>query len=211
MDGVTTLFYLIVLFLSVTIHEVSHGVVALALGDRTAKEAGRLTLNPLKHLDPFGSLLLPLILILFKSPFLFAWAKPVPYNPYNLKNPRKDAALIAAAGPLSNLILALAFGILLRVVVPFFPVASVLNLIAFMNIVILLNIVLAVFNLVPIPPLDGSRILALILGNRAIGFQRALEQYGFVILLFFIFFAMDILFPIIRALYHAFAGPYAFF
>src|SRR3989338_4079103 len=111
MDFRIILFQIIVLFFSVVIHEVSHGVVALMLGDKTAKDAGRLTLNPLKHIDPFGSVLLPVLLLIAQSPILFAWAKPVPYNPYNLKNPKSGAALIAAAGPLSNIILAVIFGI----------------------------------------------------------------------------------------------------
>ena len=201
------IFQLIVLIFSVMVHEVSHGYVAERLGDPTARLAGRLTLNPKKHLDPFGSFLLPLgLYILTKGSFVFGWAKPVPYNPLNLKNPRTGAATIAAAGPLSNLILAGVFGILLRILAPadFAPSAIAL----FFSLIIYLNILLAVFNLVPIPPLDGSKVLFAILpkSEGSHQFMNFLERYGFLFLLIFIFYGFNLIIPIIHTIYFFLAG-----
>src|SRR3989344_6990168 len=106
---------LLILFFSMVIHEVAHGYVAKYLGDDTAEKMGRLTLNPIKHIDLFGSIILPLMLVLTKSPFIFGWAKPVPLNPFNLRNPKTQSGIIAAVGPLSNIVLALAFGLIVRV------------------------------------------------------------------------------------------------
>ncbi len=209
MDFQIIIFQIIVLFFSVVIHEVSHGVVALMLGDKTAKDAGRLTLNPLRHIDPFGSIFLPLLLIISQSPILFGWAKPVPYDPRNLKNPKKGAALIAAAGPLSNISLAIIFGIILQIFIPFLPLAAAGNFLLFINIIILVNVVLAIFNLVPIPPLDGSKILFMILGNRFRELQIALTRYGFMILIIFILWGVDIIDPVIFGLYRIIAGKFA--
>ena len=155
MQGIDFVFSVAVLIFSVVIHEVSHGYAANALGDSTAKHAGRLTLNPLPHLDLFGSLVLPLITY-WAGGFIFGWAKPVPYNPYNLSNQRWGPAIVAAAGPAANLLIALIFGLLIRI-------APVIGAPAgFMSIattIVFINILLAVFNFVPIPPLDGSKIL----------------------------------------------------
>ena len=149
----TIIFFLIVLIFSIVIHEVAHGSVANLLGDPTAKYAGRLTLNPIKHLDLFGSVLVPLFLIILRSPVLFGWAKPVPINPYNFKDPKWDGAKVAVAGPGANILVALIFGLAIR----FFPLpASILTI---FSIIVILNLILAIFNLVPIPPLDGSHIL----------------------------------------------------
>ena len=149
------IFQIAILLFSVVVHEVSHGAVAYALGDPTAKNEGRLTLNPLSHLDFFGSIVLPIILYM-TSGFIFGWAKPVPYNPYNLKNQKYGPAMVGIAGPLSNLIIAVVFGFLVRF-------SYALNLPqAFFEIalyIVFLNLILTVFNLVPIPPLDGSNIL----------------------------------------------------
>ncbi|MBI2033661.1 MAG: site-2 protease family protein [Candidatus Liptonbacteria bacterium] len=208
MDSILILiFQLIVLIFSVMVHEVSHGYVAERLGDPTARLAGRLTLNPLRHLDPFGSFLLPLgLYILTRGSFVFGWAKPVPYNPLNLKNPRTGAATIAAAGPLSNLILAGVFGILLRIFAPTDFAPSAISL--FFSLIIYLNILLAVFNLVPIPPLDGSKVLFAFLG-RGEGshqFMSFLERYGFLFLLIFIFYGFRLIIPIINTIYFFLAG-----
>src|SRR3989344_5255968 len=164
------IFSLVVFIFSVMIHEVSHGVVAYKLGDDTAKAMGRLNLNPLSHIDPVGSIFLPLFLILINSPILFGWAKPVPYNPNNLKNPRSGAALIGAAGPLSNLLMAAIFGIFSRLLPLDYQTRVVLAqavpqgaaelistpfeaLFFAFAIIVFINTLLAIFNLVPIPPL----------------------------------------------------------
>lgn len=201
------IFQLIVLVMSVVIHEVSHGIVALWQGDQTAKFLGRLTLNPIKHLDLWGSFLVPLGLFVFSGGnFLFGWAKPVPYNPYNLRNQKWGAAMVGAAGPLSNFILAVVFGIALR----FFPVASELtilqNLFQFFVIIVMLNILLGVFNLVPIPPLDGSKLLFSMLPPHMERIKIFLEQYGFAILLFFVFFAFKAIFPLVESLFQLITG-----
>ena len=189
------IFQLVVLIFSIIIHEVSHGAMALYLGDDTAKRLGRLTLNPLKHIDPFGSVILPLILAipLFfgGSSIIVGWAKPVPYNPNNLKNPRTGAGLIGAAGPLANVLIAVIFAVLLHVPVTF-GFDGGLSL-AF-SLIILLNLLLAIFNLVPIPPLDGSKVLFALLPESFRSWERVLEIYGIWLLLLLIFFA----FPIIR-------------
>lgn len=173
-----------ILIMSVVIHEVSHGYAALMLGDPTAKFAGRLTLNPVKHLDPWGSVLIPLLLVISQAGILFGWAKPVPYNPYNLRNQKYGPAIVGAAGPLSNLALALIAGITLRA----FFVAGIFDgfIIQILAIIIFINVLLMVFNLLPIPPLDGSKLLFAILPVSE-HTKMMLDQYGFVILIAFIF------------------------
>lgn len=151
------------LILSIVAHEAAHGYVANWLGDPTARLAGRLTLNPLKHIDLWGSIIIPGLLYLSGSGILFGWAKPVPYNPYNLKNQRWGEALVAGAGPATNLLIAIAFGLLIRFAgldlgVPLFLLAGA---------IVRINIVLTFFNLIPIPPLDGSKVLVAFLPIRA--------------------------------------------
>jgi len=191
---IITIFSIIILILSVVIHEISHGYAALFLGDTTAKYDGRLTLNPLKHLDPFGSVILPLMLSILPGSFVFGWAKPVPYNPYNLRNRRWGELAVALAGPVSNIIIAVIISIIIRF-------ASVLSLSAafvqLLWIAVLINIVLAVFNLVPIPPLDGSKILFNLFPSLDMRFRELLERWGFLILLFFIIFLWDFVYPVI--------------
>ena len=195
------LFYIIILLFSVVVHEVSHGVMADKLGDPTARLAGRLTLNPIRHIDPFGSIILPLIMVLLPGNFIFGWAKPVPVNPYQLKNPERDGALIAGAGPASNLLLAAIFALFIKMgeIVASSLIVQSLPLLAA---IVWVNIILAVFNLVPIPPLDGSKILFAFLPRSADRFKFALEQNGTIILLFFIFFGFGLILPIASFLYN---------
>jgi Zn-dependent protease len=214
-SAIPAIFQIAVLIFSVVIHEVSHGLVALMLGDPTAKHLGRLTLNPLKHLDPFGSVILPLLLVLARSPFLIGWAKPVPYNPYNLRNPfsrfgtRNDwgPALVGAAGPLSNIFIALIFGAGIRALAIFGGGSLILqNLAEIFGLIVLINLVLAIFNLVPIPPLDGSKVLFALMPYQWRGVEVFLQQYGFFLLLIFIFFFSHLLFPIVSLLFRLFSG-----
>ena len=184
------LFLIIILIFSIVIHEVSHGVMANYLGDPTAKYAGRLTLNPIPHIDPIGSIILPGILIMMNmilpgGGIIFGWAKPVPINPYNFRDQKYGSAKVALAGPAANLVIALVFGLSLR----FFPV-----LVAFpgfdlmFSYIVYINILLAVFNLLPVPPLDGSHILFTFLPPGMENIKIFLSQFGLFILLFIIFF-----------------------
>ena len=195
------LFFFLIIIPSAIIHEFSHGWVADRLGDPTARYAGRLTLNPIVHIDKWGTLLMPLLLyFLTGGAFIFAYAKPVPYNPYNLKNQKWGPSLVAVAGPLSNFLLAAMFGAAIQ----FLPLTP--SLIGLLSIIVYANVLLGVFNLVPIPPLDGSKILYAILPDSMGQIKRLLEQYGFFILLIFIFFFFHLITPIIQFLYFLFTG-----
>ena len=179
------IFLIIVLIFSIVIHEVSHGAMAYHLGDPTAKYAGRLTLNPLKHLDPIGSVILPLLLVVIRSPILFGYAKPVPINPYNFRDQKYGSLKVSLAGPGANLAVAVFFGLLLR----FIPLLSSFSgLIQIFSYIVYINILLAVFNLLPIPPLDGSHVLFTFLPPSAIKIKIFLQQFGFFILIFIILF-----------------------
>ncbi len=153
-----TIFWLLVLVFSVILHEVAHGYMANYLGDPTAKLQGRLTLNPLKHIDPLGTLFLPFLLFITGSSILIGYAKPVPYNPYNIKN-KNGEALVAGAGPGTNILLAIIFGLLIR----FFGGIMDPALVQALMIIVSVNVFLAIFNLIPIPPLDGSKVLSALL------------------------------------------------
>lgn len=214
------IFQILVLIFSVVIHEVSHGYAALMLGDKTAQYAGRLTLNPLKHLDPFGSLLLPALSYML-SGFIFGWARPVPYNPHNLRNPfgklgagkNWGPAMVGAAGPLANISLAIIFGLLVRFLPALVTGPSaifVINFISIAGTIALLNLVLAIFNLIPIPPLDGSKLLFAVLPYQWRSVETFLEQYGFFLLLIFIFFFSQWLLPAVRFLFWLITGTSPF-
>lgn len=207
------IFQLVVLLFSVMIHEISHGAVALAMGDTTAKDAGRLTLNPAKHLDFVGSFLVPITLFVFSGgAFVLGWAKPVPYNPFRLKNPKLGAGVIGIAGPVSNIVIAAAFAGILRALAPFAELNTIFpTLILLFNFVVYINVLLAVFNLLPIPPLDGANVLFAILPKMFAGIYHALERYGFFILLLFLFFGFQIIIPIIQNFYRLLVGNLAIF
>jgi Zn-dependent protease len=195
---------IIILILSVVVHEVSHGFAADWLGDPTPRLQGRLTLNPIKHLDPIGSVLLPLLMVLSHTGFVFGWAKPVEYNPYNIRNKRRGEILIALAGPASNILLATVFSLIIRgvlamngVVGPFIQVCAY---------VVLINITLAIFNLIPIPPLDGSKIFLSLLPNQYGPMRMFLEKYSMILLLVVVLFLWKIIAPIVPALFTLLTG-----
>lgn len=201
------IFQIIILIFSVIIHEISHGFTALYFGDRTAQYEGRLTLNPVKHLDWFGSIILPLALYLTNAGFMIGWAKPVPYNPYNLKNRNIAEPLIAFSGPLSNLFVALIFGLIIRGLVSANLYTS--PLISIFGFVVLINISLAIFNLIPIPPLDGSKILFSVLPtDLKHKFHQISETYGLLIILAVVIFLPNIISPIIALFFKLFTGIY---
>ena len=203
MDATNAIFYIAILIMSVVIHEVSHGFMAEWFGDKTARFAGRLTLNPLKHLDLFGSILLPAVLILSHSPFLFGWAKPVPYNPDNLSNRKWGTIAVASAGVLANFCIAILFGVIIRFTLGLTPPEGFYFI---TSTIVRINIVLGIFNLVPIPPLDGSKILFSFLPDKAFSFIRAYEQYSLILLLIFIIFLSPYLAPVLGFLFHFLTG-----
>lgn len=205
MNTIDGIFYIAVLVMSVVIHEISHGFIARYFGDQTAYFAGRLTLNPLKHLDLFGSILLPALLVLTKSPFLIGWAKPVPYNPTNFKNKKIGEIAVASAGVLANLFLALFFGLILR-----FTVNSSLpeGFYFIITSIVVVNLGLAIFNLVPIPPLDGSKILFNILPSRFGYFISLFERYSLVFIIIFVVFLSSYLMPVLQFLFRVITGLY---
>ena len=181
-----------VLVFSVIIHEVAHGYVAYRLGDPTARDAKRLTLNPLPHIDLMGSILLPLFLVVIKSPVLLGWAKPVPFNPRYFRDVKKGVMLVGLAGPASNLILAAAAGLILRIL----PFEGIIGYLLAQLCVV--NVILALFNLIPIPPLDGSRVVIGFLPSPMITDYLKLEPYGFLIIFGLLYLGVldNILIPI---------------
>lgn len=198
-------FSFVVLIFSIVIHEFSHGWMADHLGDPTARHMGRLTLNPVPHIDLMGSIIVPLILLISSAGFIIGWAKPVPYNPYNLRDKKNGEMLVAFAGPASNLLLALVFGIMIRILL-LQGIGIDSSVISFFSIVVLYNILLAVFNLVPIPPLDGSKILFHFLPYSAHNIRETMERNGMLFLVIFILFGFKFILPIMFFLFSLFTG-----
>lgn len=200
---------IVIIILSIIFHEVAHGYVANWLGDPTARLSGRLTLNPMPHIDPIGSVLVPGILMLSGTPFLIGWAKPVPYNPYNLRHGKWGEALVAFAGPATNIIIAVVFALLLRLG---FLVSPLLIQVAILA--IFANIAVAIINLIPIPPLDGSKILRALLPYQAALAYGRLEQmtyafgpFGLIgILLLLVFVFSEAVFTFVRLLFSLLTG-----
>ncbi len=169
---------------AITVHEVAHGWMAKKFGDKTAFLQGRLTLNPLKHIDPFGTVILPVLMLISFSGFIFGWAKPVPVDGRNFKNPKRAMMIVALAGPVSNLLMATAWALLARLGVLLHEFEFVSLPFIYMGVAgISINLVLALINLLPIPPLDGSRVLSGLLPNYLAWQFNRLERFGFIILL----------------------------
>jgi Zn-dependent protease len=183
---------------AITVHEVAHGWVARHFGDRTAEMLGRLTLNPVKHIDPLGTLIVP-ALALMTTGFLFGWAKPVPVAMRNLRNPRRDMVLVAAAGPAVNIVMALFWALFIKLVIALGLEGMTAQFFLTMGqIGVFINVILAVFNMLPIPPLDGGRVMSGLLPPRASTRLDSIEPYGLIIVLAFIFFAWGYLRPVIN-------------
>lgn len=184
---------LVILILSIVLHEVAHGYAANWLGDPTARLAGRLSANPLLHIDPIGSILVPGILYFTGAQFLFGWAKPVPYNPYNLNNQKWGEAIVAAAGPLTNLLLAIIFAVVIRLAPALSLSAAFVEMAGY---IVFINVLLAIFNAIPFPPLDGSKIIepflpfGLALKYRAV--KNYMENLGFIGLFLCVFIFIQI-------------------
>lgn len=202
---VETLFFLVILIFSIIIHEIAHGYMAEWFGDPTARLAGRLTLNPVPHIDPLGSIILP-ALMLFSTggTFAFGWAKPVPYNPYNLRNFKWGTVCVGLAGVGANLLIATIFGLMIRYADPLGitvgPFAQMLATIVY------LNIVLAVFNMIPFPPLDGAKVLWVFLPIRFQYIHDYLEQNWLLFIVFIVFFAQAIIGPISGFIFREITG-----
>lgn len=189
MDLITAVVSIIVLVYSAILHEIAHGYVAERLGDPTARLLGRLTLNPKNHIDPFMSIALPLILILSGSPVVFGAAKPVPVDTFNLRDGRKDIALVSLAGPATNIIIAIICALLIKLLETYSIFGSYQAYVFwFLLISVRLNLLLAIFNLIPIPPLDGSKVFALILPEKEANTYLSIGSVGMFILFFLLLF-----------------------
>ncbi|MFA7350727.1 MAG: site-2 protease family protein [Methylotenera sp.] len=193
--------YAMPVIFAITVHEAAHGYAAKYFGDMTAHNAGRITLNPLKHIDPFGTILLPALTIMLGG-ILFGWAKPVPVDFARLRNPKKDMLWVAAAGPASNFVMAVFWALVLKYSVSM-PEAFVLPLTLMAKAGVMINIVLMVLNLLPLPPLDGGRIAVSLLPHHLAQPFAQLERYGFIILIVLLFTGVlsKILMPLISVVY----------
>lgn len=202
--SILIIFSIIVLVLSVVVHEVAHGFVADKFGDPTARYQGRLTFNPIKHIDPFGSIILPIIMAILPGGLILGWAKPVPINPYNFKRRKLGEFASAFAGPLSNMLIASIFIVAIRLAVVYDinPVFIQLS-----SVIVLINAVLAFFNLIPIPPLDGYRIASILLpSNITEKYELFAQRFGIFFVLFFVLFFWGPLFMILTQLLNILAG-----
>lgn len=183
------LIFLVVLVFSAILHEIAHGFVAERLGDPTARLMGRLTLNPKSHIDPFMSILLPLILLISGSPVVFGAAKPVPVDPFNFREPKKDMAIVSLAGPGTNVLIAIIAAIIFKLLA-FAPSSNIIIdlLMSLAQIFVYVNLLLAIFNFIPIPPLDGSKIFALLLPDREAATYLSIGSFGILIIFFLLMF-----------------------
>jgi Zn-dependent protease len=191
MDLVLGLVSLVILVYSAILHEIAHGFVAEKLGDPTARLMGRLTLNPKSHIDPFMSILLPLLLIISGSPVVFGAAKPVPVDPFNFRDGRKDLAIVALAGPATNVLIAVAAAVALKILM-IFAASSTSSLLipvaTFLALIVRMNLLLAIFNFIPIPPLDGSKVFALLLPDKEAAAYMSVGTFGILIIFFLLMF-----------------------
>jgi Zn-dependent protease len=201
-DIILSILSIVILMISVILHEVSHGYMADWLGDPTPRLHGRLTLNPLRHIDPVGSIVVPIITSL--AGFTFGWAKPVVYNPYNLKNKRRGEFLIAAAGPLSNLLIAVIFGTIIRFMAMSGLASS--SFVAVASFIVLINVLLAVFNLIPLPPLDGSKLFLAFLPSQFGHVRLILERFGPIFVVIIVFFLWQLVSPIVPYVFKFITG-----
>ncbi len=202
---INVFFQIFILVFSVIIHEISHGFMALFFGDKTAEYEGRLTLNPIPHIDLWGSIVIPVFLAMTGAGFMIGWAKPVHYNPYNLRNRKIAEPMVAFAGPLSNIFIALIFGVIIRILVSVGMIAS--PLIIIFGFVVIVNISLAVFNLIPIPPLDGSKILVAFFPVKGrFVFSSFAHKYGLIILFVIVAFFPNFIAPIVFHLFSLITG-----
>jgi Zn-dependent protease len=206
----TAAIYALPVVFAVTLHEVAHGYVARYFGDKTAFRSGRISLNPLRHIDPLGTIVLPLLTLIIMTVFgfgvPFGWAKPVPVNYYALRHPKRDMLWVAAAGPAANLLMAIAWAVLMKGV-QFLPLNALTALLGAMSVAgIQVNVVLMVLNLLPIPPLDGGRIAVSLLPDRfALGYAR-LEPFGFPVLLVLVLLLPQVLMAVMMPMVHASIG-----
>lgn len=204
MQGPLSIFYFLILIFSIIVHEVAHGVVAEREGDPTARMLGRITLNPLKHIDLFGSIILPALLIFTNAGFVVGWAKPVPYNPDNLRHGNTSIAKVSIAGIVVNLTIAIVFGLLMRASLVWgFGTQSLLEI---GSMIVFTNIILALFNAMPFAPLDGFRFLNAVLPRRFAGTMAFLERFSFPLLLVFILFGWKVIAPFAFVLFRLLTG-----